>query len=420
MSLFTDASLVVKPSLYKAGKLYSIKPGTGLGDLSVVRNSVKWGFGPNGVLRQVAANVPLIEYDPVTRVERGLLVEPGGTNLILRSQEFDNASWSKTDVTVTANNLVAPDGTTTGDTLTEGSAGTAATTQGYTVSSGVTVTQSLFFKYNNQQWIRIRLVDGANAVNAWVDIQNGVAGTISAAGTGVVGTVVVTNVGNGWFRCSMSGSIPATTSYSFHLFSAASNGSFSRTNGAIYGVWHAQGELGSVATSPMVTTSGTFNRVADVVSLTGASSLIGQNATGGTLYAEIEPRNTARDNRGIVSVGEAATNIVRLKMNGTGGIDFRCSVGGSATTLYSTATNNITTLVKIAVGYKNLDSAVYFNGSQVGVTNTSYTYPTVNLNTVSIGSPNFGVDEQFNGWIRSAVLFPIRKSNAELAAMTTL
>jgi hypothetical protein len=38
-------------------------------------------------------------------------------NLLLYSQEFDNAAWTKTSTTVTANSTTAPDGTTTADTL---------------------------------------------------------------------------------------------------------------------------------------------------------------------------------------------------------------------------------------------------------------------------------------------------------------
>ena len=40
MSLFDDASLVLTPNGYKASKLYSIKPTSGLGDMTVVREQV--------------------------------------------------------------------------------------------------------------------------------------------------------------------------------------------------------------------------------------------------------------------------------------------------------------------------------------------------------------------------------------------
>jgi hypothetical protein len=49
----------------------------------------------------------------------GLLVEGARTNDIIRSQEFENAAWSTsgTAITVTADQAVAPDGTTTADRL---------------------------------------------------------------------------------------------------------------------------------------------------------------------------------------------------------------------------------------------------------------------------------------------------------------
>lgn len=60
------------------------------------------------------------------------------TNLCLRSQEFDNASWSKfTGVTATANQAIAPDGTLTADKIVydgSGSAGAARLSQGISVA----------------------------------------------------------------------------------------------------------------------------------------------------------------------------------------------------------------------------------------------------------------------------------------------
>jgi hypothetical protein len=53
----------------------------------------------------------------------GLLIEEARTNLITYSEQFDNADWTKNgDASVTANTHVAPDGTTTADTVT-GTAG---------------------------------------------------------------------------------------------------------------------------------------------------------------------------------------------------------------------------------------------------------------------------------------------------------
>ena len=43
-------------------------------------------------------------------------------NLLTYSEQFDNAAWSKTNTTITANSTAAPDGTLTADTLTSGAA----------------------------------------------------------------------------------------------------------------------------------------------------------------------------------------------------------------------------------------------------------------------------------------------------------
>jgi hypothetical protein len=65
----------------------------------------------NGTLVTFAANT--LRYGT-----NGLLVEEARTNLCLRSQEFDNATWELGNNTVTANQDTAPDGTVTADLVT--------------------------------------------------------------------------------------------------------------------------------------------------------------------------------------------------------------------------------------------------------------------------------------------------------------
>jgi hypothetical protein len=95
MSYFDDASLVMIPSGYKDQKVYSVKPIDGSGDLTFTRSN-----------------------DTATRVASNGLIEKVRTNLALQSQTLDNASWDKSDATVTANTTIAPDGTLTADTIT--------------------------------------------------------------------------------------------------------------------------------------------------------------------------------------------------------------------------------------------------------------------------------------------------------------
>jgi hypothetical protein len=68
----------------------------------------------DGDLVVLSANQPRVEYDSAGTL--GLRVESAQTNVLLRSQEFDNAAWTNVaGITVTPNVGTAPDGTATAD-----------------------------------------------------------------------------------------------------------------------------------------------------------------------------------------------------------------------------------------------------------------------------------------------------------------
>ena len=96
MSLFDDASLVLTPNGYKASKLYSIKPTSGLGDMTVVRATTATRVNSAGVIESVAINVPRLDYPPLGGCP-SILVEPLRTNLV-----FPSATLTTQTRTVTA------------------------------------------------------------------------------------------------------------------------------------------------------------------------------------------------------------------------------------------------------------------------------------------------------------------------------
>jgi hypothetical protein len=83
MSLFNDASLIVTPNGYKAGKLYSIVPSSGAGDLSVTRATTATRVNSAGLIETVGLNVPRLDYTDGSCPS--ILVEPQRTNLLLNS-----------------------------------------------------------------------------------------------------------------------------------------------------------------------------------------------------------------------------------------------------------------------------------------------------------------------------------------------
>jgi glyceraldehyde 3-phosphate dehydrogenase len=54
--------------------------------------------------------VARFDNNPTTGESLGLLIEEARTNLVTYSEQFDNASWTKSGVSITANTIVSPDG----------------------------------------------------------------------------------------------------------------------------------------------------------------------------------------------------------------------------------------------------------------------------------------------------------------------
>jgi hypothetical protein len=117
-------------------------------------------------------------------------------NLISYSQEFDNAYWSKNASTVTTNTSVAPDGTTTAETLTA-SAGTALAPRTFpTTLTGITSTVhaiSIFAKAGTNNFLQI--TDATVGFHANFDLSAGTVGTSASC------TPSIVSAGNGWHRC---------------------------------------------------------------------------------------------------------------------------------------------------------------------------------------------------------------------------
>jgi hypothetical protein len=129
-SFYSDASLIVIPSGYKASKVYCAKPTDGSGDLVFSRSN-----------------------DTATRVNSAGLIEKVRTNLNLYSEQMDNAYYTKTTgTTVTANNAANPiDGALTADTINYDGTGTSGS---YRIYSSPVATSLSGYEYTWSVWLR--------------------------------------------------------------------------------------------------------------------------------------------------------------------------------------------------------------------------------------------------------------------------
>jgi hypothetical protein len=238
MSLLNSASLVVTPNAYKEGTLYSVIPNTTLGDMTVVRATT------------------------ATRVNSAGLIELVPYNLLERSQEFDNGTfWGVSQATISANATVAPDGTNTADKLIESNANgihEVYTNAPYTLIAGSNYTKSVFAKSAERTQIALNFVTGGFGQGSSViaNLSTGTLGTVTNYG-GVTGsTATIINVGNGWYRISIT-ITPASTANFYADFSTALSGNTTYLGNGTSGlfIWGAQLVVGSLAKDYFSTTT---------------------------------------------------------------------------------------------------------------------------------------------------------------------
>jgi len=224
---------------------------------------------------QAFAETLRIEYDPVTSENLGALIEGSSTNLLSKSDEFDDVSWIKTNSTITVNNIKSPDNTISSDKIEAGSTASIlpSLSKSVTVVISNTHTNSYYVKKGEVDFIQISYNTGqvANNPRANYDIVQGVLGTVDAD---IIADIE--NIGNGYFRISAT-VVTATTALNCitNLIKSATD-TRNQSNSWIAGegifIWGAQLEQQSFATSYIRTELSTVSRVADDLSIPQAGN----------------------------------------------------------------------------------------------------------------------------------------------------
>ena len=189
-----------------------------------------------------------------SRPTYGIVPRTGRRNLLTFTEEFDNAGWVKADTTVTANNAVAPNGTTTADLASASSSGTFRYIRQSLSLTPTTYTLQMAVKSNGTaQWVWLLGETSADTF-FWFDIVNGV---IGGSGTQTGGAISgqtynhsIENLGNGWYLCKATFVKTSATKVEEIGFGFSNaNASASAAAGQSCLVWGAQLETGSTATA---------------------------------------------------------------------------------------------------------------------------------------------------------------------------
>jgi hypothetical protein len=202
MSLLTQASLIVTPNGYKEGKLYSVIPSDGSGDLSVTRATTATRVNSAGL-------VELVPYNFKVQSE----------NLTL-GVGLDDANI--TTITANTTETLDPFGGYNAEKY-NGSTNQSADTYNFIPQNSV-VTSSVYVKAGTATSFTLRLnASFGTFAFATFDLTNG---TITGTGTDGFAYIssAVTAVSNGWYRCSLT----------YNFLSFPTNRILLSQNGSIY------------------------------------------------------------------------------------------------------------------------------------------------------------------------------------------
>lgn len=170
-------------------------------------------------------------------------------NLLTMTERFDDAAWTKSNSTITANSIAAPDGIVSADTLVENTANsTHAIVEAFSWVAGNTYTFSIYVKEQSDRNIRLTLpTTQFNGVSS-AAIFDTTTGAVISANAGL--TTLSESVGNGWFRFSITkaATVSSSGSLDFRLVQGTTTVTYLGDGVSGAYVWGAQLEVGSAPT----------------------------------------------------------------------------------------------------------------------------------------------------------------------------
>lgn len=389
--------------------------------LSFSRSSTATYFDQNGILRTAPANEPRFDHDPATGRSLGLLIERSRTNLLTYSEQCDNAAWTKTAGSITANATTAPDGASTADKFVEDTANSShLLRQNVTLSGSTAYTSSVWAKAAGRSIFTMLVHDGANFRSAHFDLT---AGTVTTAGTTLAGSEGIVACPNGWYRCYVTATTGASPSSSYTDYrmsdGSPTNSGDTYTGDGSSGIyfWGAQVEAATFASSYIQTTNATVTRNVDTCTNTGLIGLFNQGqfsvVIAGAVMGVGEPSiyppiwsvdDGTANNQALIFFADPTTDILQQKLT-----------TASSTVVASNSAAAITaqTQFAVAAAYKTNDFAFCKDGV-AAVTDGAGTLPT-SFTTLRVGAD---VTQRWHGWLGRVLIYPTRLSNSILKELS--
>jgi hypothetical protein len=368
--------------------------------LTVTRASTGYAETTGGVL------VPFASGE-LRRTDRGVLIEGARTNLLLRSQELNDAVWQKSDVTVTANAATAPDGTTTADSVIENTANAIhRTNQPVTVTLSQVATVSAIVRPvgSRRLYLNAIVVMGAGALFDFA----GAGSVIATAGTAGNLSASIRPLASGFYLVTLTGTGTGTANNVwFQLATSAHSTATDQTytgdgtSGML--VWATQLEEAAFASSYIPTVASTVTRAADLVTAT-----LSGYATAVTLFGELACTQFAGTGPrffqwGDVKAFRQTATETRFAADASGVFAIKTGIAAGP--------QKVAGIYTVGAGSKmTVNGASVATGADTGVAIPAGAFYFGNVS---------GADRPSNDYLRRVAIFPLALTDAQLTAITT-
>ena len=359
---------------------------------TTTRNSIGTRVNKEGLIEVVGNDVPRIDY--TDSAEGVLLLEPSRTNRITQSNQFDS-TWISIDVALTSNQD-----------------GLGASTDAWKITS---TNGNGYLRFNASGW------SGENTFSVYAKsgtlnsiYMTGFGNTFFNLETGTVGTSAaseasIKSIGNGWYRCSVTGN---TDPSQVRIY--PSNLENTNTTGSVY-IQYSQVELGSYATSYIPTYGSTVQRAADTASGAGNSEVF--NDSEGVLFADIAALANDSSLRTITLGDNSSSNAVSFRYDNPNQITLYLNSGGVS---QFSAAANVQTLSfnKCLIKYKANDFSAWVNGFKIGVDTSGIIFPSGTLDRLNFDI-GYNSVSPFHGKTKEIGYYDTALTDAELEYMTS-
>ena len=416
-SLWTAARAVPSLDLRFAYNKSLVDAVTGAQLVTFTRASSGTYVGSDGLIKSAATtNEPRFDHNPTTGESLGLLVEEARTNSVTNNTMVGAVAGTPGTLPTSWGVFIAPTGLTrtiVGSGTVNGINyidvrfnGTPSSTGEITLYLSPATTATLAQAWTATAWLSI--AGGSTSNIATISLRN------FELNSGVyvreTGTNVVSNISSDLVRrqtvTTSFGLIANQIQLALSLFATAGGTPIDIT----LRIGLPQLEQGAFATSPILTSTATATRAADVASIGSSAFTSFYNQSEGTVFAEcaVAQPNTGGNQFVFRTSDNTFNNAIAVNIPGQATLS-TASGGVFDGNVASVASLTANVSAKIGAAYASNNLSISLNGATTVIDATA-TIPTA-LNRADIGSDHTGVNRVKAGTIKRLTYWPTRLSN---------